>query len=708
MAGKTAILSVRILGDAKGAVEAMGKAEGRAGKLGSALKGIGGIALGAATVAGGALIGLGVAGVKAAGDLEQSVGAVDSVFKGSADQVHAFADSAATNLGLTGNEYRELATLMGTQLKNGGTSMDELAGKTDSLMTAGADMASMFGGTTSDAVSAISSALKGERDPIEKYGVSLKQAGIDARAAELGFTKVGGALTDEAQQAATLSLIMEQTADAHGNFGKETGTFAGQVSILTAQWGNFVAQVGTMLLPLLTTLLTFITGSIMPGLQSFADVIGPVISGAFSQVVPYITGFISSLGGVAGAGAPLQALFAALLPSIMSFGSTLSGLLPMITGMVTAMLPSIMSIGQAVLGLVPTLMSFASTILPLIIGAVTTIMPLIAQAAGTILPAVIGVVQRLLPIVAQIASTVIPMVVGAVQKLIPIILGLVPPIMSIVNTIIDILGPAISFLLPIVELVFNNLVIVIGGAIGVITGVLTAVAALLRGDFAGAWEAIKGIVGTVIETVKEQVNNGMNFVKEHMSGAIETVKTTFRDGWATIVSTVQEKIGELTGKVQEIPGKIKDALGNMGELLKQAGKDLIQGLINGIGSMGSALKDKASNLAGGAIDSIKGTLGIASPSRVMMQVGKWTGEGFINGIDRMRRNAAGAMGDLVTVPDVPRIPLNAQASAARAGSSGPAQVHLHIDGAFVGDELSLARELERLLASRRELLGGAA
>ena len=57
MAGKTAILSVRILGDAKGAVDAMGKAEGRAGKLGSALKGIGGIALGAATVAGGALVG---------------------------------------------------------------------------------------------------------------------------------------------------------------------------------------------------------------------------------------------------------------------------------------------------------------------------------------------------------------------------------------------------------------------------------------------------------------------------------------------------------------------------------------------------------------------------------------------------------------------------------------------------------------------------
>ena len=283
---RTAILSVRILGDAKGAIDAMGGVEKKAGGLSGLMKGLGGAVLGAATVAGGALIGLGAAGVSAAGDLEQSIGAVDSVFKGSADQVHAFADAAATNLGLTGNEYRELATLMGTQLKNGGTSLDELAGKTDSLMMAGADMASMFGGSTADAVSAISSALKGERDPIERYGVSLKQAGIDARAAELGFQKVGGALTDEAQQAATLSLIMEQTADAHGNFGRETNTFAGQVSILTAQWGNFVAQVGMLLLPVLTTLLTFVTGSVMPAVTAFADVIGPHISSAIGMVGP--------------------------------------------------------------------------------------------------------------------------------------------------------------------------------------------------------------------------------------------------------------------------------------------------------------------------------------------------------------------------------------------------------------------------------------
>lgn len=40
-----------------------------------------------------------------------------------------FAAQAATSVGLTKNEYNELATVLGTQLKNGGTAMSELGGK---------------------------------------------------------------------------------------------------------------------------------------------------------------------------------------------------------------------------------------------------------------------------------------------------------------------------------------------------------------------------------------------------------------------------------------------------------------------------------------------------------------------------------------------------------------------------------------------------
>lgn len=73
-----------------------------------------------ATVAAAGAAAIGVAGAKAvsaAADLEQSTGAIEAVFKSGADQMKAYADTAASTVGLTKNEYQELGTLLGAQLK---------------------------------------------------------------------------------------------------------------------------------------------------------------------------------------------------------------------------------------------------------------------------------------------------------------------------------------------------------------------------------------------------------------------------------------------------------------------------------------------------------------------------------------------------------------------------------------------------------------
>ena len=122
---KTAILAIKIIGDSAGGVKALGDAETKTSKLGGAMKVLGGAAL----AGGAALLAYGAKAVTAGGDLEQSIGAVDTVFKQSAEQMHAWGKSAATDVGLARNEFNELATILGTQLKNGGTALDELAPK---------------------------------------------------------------------------------------------------------------------------------------------------------------------------------------------------------------------------------------------------------------------------------------------------------------------------------------------------------------------------------------------------------------------------------------------------------------------------------------------------------------------------------------------------------------------------------------------------
>ena len=55
--------------------------------------------------------------VRGAADLEQSVGAIETVFHSSTPQMLNWASSAATAVALTKNEYPELKTLIGTQLE---------------------------------------------------------------------------------------------------------------------------------------------------------------------------------------------------------------------------------------------------------------------------------------------------------------------------------------------------------------------------------------------------------------------------------------------------------------------------------------------------------------------------------------------------------------------------------------------------------------
>ena len=158
----TSVLKVKIIGDASDANAALDGVDRKTGKWSKGLKVAGGVA-----VAAGATVKVAYDQmIKPAGDLEQSIGAIDTVFKGNAKQVHKWAKGAATDVGLTRNEYNELGTLIGTQLKNGGTAMDQLGPKTNKLIGLGADLSSMFGGTSKEAVEALSSALKGERDPI--------------------------------------------------------------------------------------------------------------------------------------------------------------------------------------------------------------------------------------------------------------------------------------------------------------------------------------------------------------------------------------------------------------------------------------------------------------------------------------------------------------------------------------------------------------
>lgn len=213
----------------------------------------------AAVPALGALAGIGLM-AKGMGDLaataEQNMGAVETVFTSAAGGVAAFAANSANSVGLSASSYNELSAVTGTALKSAGVSVDELAAKNDALITRGADMASVFGGTTADAVGAMGAAFRGEFDTLEQFGVNLTAEAINAELAARGQDKLGGAALEAAKKQATMDLIMQKSAVTAGNFAKESDTAAGAQQRSAAAWEDASAKLGEQLLPIMTAVAT--------------------------------------------------------------------------------------------------------------------------------------------------------------------------------------------------------------------------------------------------------------------------------------------------------------------------------------------------------------------------------------------------------------------------------------------------------------------
>lgn len=258
MAGQT--VTVSVLADTRGFTRGMDRAAREATPAVDRLRGL---ARGASAALAGIGVGAGigvVAGVgsaiRAASDLEQSIGGLESVFRDQSGAMHRFATDAAQAVGLSRDAYNGLATSIGTTLKNAGTPMSELAGSTNDLVTRAADLAATFGGPVTQSSNAMASALRGEFEPLRQYGISLNAAAIEARALADSGKSNARELTAQERALATQALIFEQSTDAAGAFARESGTLAGQTERLRASVANLAARAGGVLLPALTSLVT--------------------------------------------------------------------------------------------------------------------------------------------------------------------------------------------------------------------------------------------------------------------------------------------------------------------------------------------------------------------------------------------------------------------------------------------------------------------
>jgi phage-related minor tail protein len=191
--------------------------------------------------------------------------------------------------------------------------------------------------------------------------------------------------------------------------------------------------------------------------------------------------------------------------------------------------------------------------------------------------------------------------------------------------------------------IWEGIKTVFSGAVEAILGYVNA-----------AWENLKTTSSTVLTGLKTTISNIWEGIKTFFTTTVEKIKTGVSDGFENMKIAIDEKMTAAKNKIEEIWEKVKGFFTSID--LKQVGKDIIQGLIDGIGSMINAVSDKVKEVAGSIKDAIKGALDINSPSRVMRdEVGKWIPLGIADGITQNLnsvKNASRKMAD-ATIPSSP-------------------------------------------------------
>lgn len=144
------------------------------------------------------------------------------------------------------------------------------------------------------------------------------------------------------------------------------------------------------------------------------------------------------------------------------------------------------------------------------------------------------------------------------------------------------------------------------------------------------------------------INNIINWV-EKLPGKFSS---WLNDTISKVVSFASDLGQRASQAGKNMVDNIINAVKNLPSQMASIGKNIVEGVWNGITGMGSWLIDKVSSFFSGIVDGAKKALGIHSPSRVMRdQVGKYmaqgVGVGFENESDNLEKSMNKNLNDIV-------------------------------------------------------------
>lgn len=567
-------------------------------------------------------------------DLQQSLGGIETLFKGSADKVKKYADDAYKTAGLSANDYMENVTSFSASLlQSMGGDTEKAADKANMAMVDMSDNANKMGTNMQDIQNAYQGFAKQNYTMLDN--LKLGYGGTKEEMSRLltDAQKLTGVKYDINNLSDVYSAIhaVQEQLDITGTTAKESAeTFSGSLQSMKSAFSNVLGKlalgqaIGPELNALAETTSTFL-------FDNFIPMVGNILKG-----LPVVFGTLAKEAGKR---------FTEFLG--IDFKIDLSGFKQAIDEAL-APLGGMDAVIDGVKGAVSGLVSAFGDMASITIGAAGDFLKWLGSPSGEIARALLSGLAVAIGVVAA-AFAVYNIAMGIAAA----VTTAFTTVLAVLTSPITLVIAAIAALVAAAILLYNNWDAVKAKAGEVWNAISNTISSILNSIWSfvsSIFSSIASFIGEIWNSIWSTITGIVNNIRNTIDSVFNAISSAVSSVWNTIKSTISNAINGAKDAVSNSINSIKNFFTSIGDIdLFEIGKNVIQGLINGIGSMVKAVGDKISEVAGGIKDKITGALGIHSPSRWMRDmVGKNMMLGWGIGIDNNSGAAFSAVSNVLS------------------------------------------------------------
>lgn len=198
----------------------------------------------------------GGAAIKLASDFEESLNKVDVSFKSSSKSVKEFSKTTLTQFGIAQGTALDMAAMFGDMGTSMGLTTQAAAAMSTSMVGLAGDLASFKNIQIEEATTALAAVFTGETESLKRLGIVMTEANLKQFALTQGIKKNIKEMTQAEKTTLRYQYVIANTGNAQGDFARTQDGAANQMRIFTESIKEIGANLGQILLPAFTKMVT--------------------------------------------------------------------------------------------------------------------------------------------------------------------------------------------------------------------------------------------------------------------------------------------------------------------------------------------------------------------------------------------------------------------------------------------------------------------